>query len=368
MPSSPDECTATPSWKVSQTPAAFTHGADTAPEGRVQQYHVDPAVQHVRGQLLEIHDNRVGGERNAQLLTGVPHAGEPEDGILEIVVVEILDGPSESDGLFGRPDGIGIESHGIAWDCRGDGTVALEIVVGRKHPALQFVRSEPVFLLELARVFYELIGRAHGATPIGGGIAIEQVRRERDAVANASAEDVAHRYTPRLAQKIQAGELERRDDLRAVVVERGRRVGEQEAHLLEARRVAPEQIRLHRVHGRDRRFSAPAELAEPDEPGIGLDLDDGANESAPVAAVGMAKRRFEGHGDSRGADVGDPHRAKNLPRATCHVLRATCEPPPPLKLRRGRPTPRAHEPTSHEPPPPLKLRRGRPTSHEQRVS
>lgn len=26
MPSSPDECTATPSWKVSQTPAALMHG------------------------------------------------------------------------------------------------------------------------------------------------------------------------------------------------------------------------------------------------------------------------------------------------------------------------------------------------------
>src|SRR4029453_10022426 len=111
--------------------------------------------------------------------------------------------------------------------------VALEIVVERKHAALQFVRPESVFLLELARVFHELIGRAHRAAPISGGIAIEQVRRERDAVANASAEEVAHRNPPRLTKNIQAGELERRDDLRAVVIERGGRVGEQEAHLLE---------------------------------------------------------------------------------------------------------------------------------------
>ena len=55
------------------------------------------------------------------------------------------------------------------------------------------------------------------------------------------------------------------------------------------------------------RFAAAAHFAEADEAVVGFDFDDGADEAAPVAAVGVAQRRFQRDGDGGGADVGDAH-------------------------------------------------------------
>ena len=114
MPSSPDECTATPSWNVSQTPAALTHGADAAPERRVEQDHVDRGIEHVRGELLEVHDDGVGRERHAHLLAHAAHAVQAVHRILEVVVAQILDRLPEADGLLGRPDAVAVEADRVA--------------------------------------------------------------------------------------------------------------------------------------------------------------------------------------------------------------------------------------------------------------
>ena len=45
----------------------------------------------------------------------------------------------------------------------------------------------------------------------------------------------------------------------------------------------------------------------PVEAVIGLDLDDGADEAAPVAAVGVAQRRLERDRDGGGPNIGDFH-------------------------------------------------------------
>ena len=63
------------------------------------------------------------------------------------------------------------------------------------------------------------------------------------------------------------------------------------------------------VERRDGALAAAAHLAEPDEPFVGLDLDDGADEAPPMAAVRVAQRRLERHGDGGGPDVGDLHAA-----------------------------------------------------------
>ena len=63
-----------------------------------------------------------------------------------------------------------------------------------------------------------------------------------------------------------------------------------------------------RVHRRHRRFAAAAHLAEADEAVVGLDLDDRADESAPMAAVRVPQRRLEWHGHGCRADVGNLHR------------------------------------------------------------
>ena len=237
----------------------------------------------------------------------MPHPGEAEHRVLEIVVVEILDRAAEPDRLLGRPHGVRIEPEAVARQRRGDGAIALEVVVGREDAAFQLVRSEPVLRLERPCVRDELIRRAHGAVAVGVGVAEEQIRRERHAIADAAAEDVADRHAPRLAEQIEARELERGDDLRAIVVERRRRIGEQEAHVLEAGRIAAEQRRLQREDRRDRRLAAAAHFAEADEAAVAFDLDDRAHESAPMAAVRMAQRRFERNRDRRRPHVGDFH-------------------------------------------------------------
>src|SRR5262249_48029064 len=98
-----------------------------------------------------------------------------------------------------------------------------------------------------------------------------------------------------------------REDLRAIVVERRRRIGDEETHLLEPGRIAAQEIRPKAVDGLDGTLAATAHLAQPDESFVGLDFYDGANEATPMAAVGVPKRSFERHGDGRGADVGDLH-------------------------------------------------------------
>jgi hypothetical protein len=54
-------------------------------------------------------------------------------------------------------------------------------------------------------------------------------------------------------------------------------------------------------------FAAPAHLAETDQAGIGLNFDNRSDEAAPVAPIGMAQWRFQGHRDRGGPDIRNPH-------------------------------------------------------------
>src|SRR5204862_7948035 len=114
-------------------------------------------------------------------------------------------------------------------------------------------------------------------------MADEQVRRERHAVAQLPAEQIVHRPTELLAEDVEAGELEGGEDLRAVVVERCGRVRDLEAHLLELRRIVADEVTLHRPKRRLRRFTAAAHLAESSQAVVGIDLNDRADETSPVA-------------------------------------------------------------------------------------
>ena len=139
--------------------------------------------------------------------------------------------------------------------------------------------------LQRARVRDQLIGRPDRAGAVRRGVSEEQVRREGHAIADAAAENVAHRDAPRLSEQIETRELDCGDHLRAVVVERCGGIGEQKPHLLEPRGIAADEIRLQRADAGHGRFAAAAHFAEPDQSGVGFDFDDGANETAPVAAV-----------------------------------------------------------------------------------
>ncbi len=54
-------------------------------------------------------------------------------------------------------------------------------------------------------------------------------------------------------------------------------------------------------------LAATAHFSQADDAVIGLDFDNCAYEAAPVTAIGVAERGFEGDGNSCGADVPDLH-------------------------------------------------------------
>ena len=55
------------------------------------------------------------------------------------------------------------------------------------------------------------------------------------------------------------------------------------------------------------RLAAAAHLADAGEALVGIDLDDGADEAAPMRAVRVAERRLERDRDGGGPEVGDLH-------------------------------------------------------------
>ena len=288
-------------------------GADAAPEGRVEKNHVNGRVEHVSRQLFEVDDHRVRRQRHPHLPAHAAHPGHAVDGVFQVVVAHALDLLSEPDSLLRRPDAVRVEAEAVAArrpraQLLGQRAVTLQLVLGREDAALQLVRGEAVALLQRARVGDELLGRADFARArFRVRIAEEEVGGERDALSQPPAQDVGDGGSPLLAEQVEAGKFEGGEDLRAVVVERGRRVGDEEAHLFEAGRVVADQVSLHRPEHAFGGLAAAAHLAQADEPLVGLDLDDGADEAPPVAAVGVPERRLQRDGDGRGSDVGDLH-------------------------------------------------------------
>src|SRR5262249_31126931 len=154
--------------------------------------------------------------------------------------------------------------------------------------------GEAEAVLEVARVVDDLVDGADFALACAIRVAEETVGGEGDAIAEASAENVANGHVPRLPEDVEAGELESGHDLCAVVIEGRGGFGDLEAHRLEARGIVAHEVRLHGAEDGFGRFAAASHFPEPDQPGIGFYFDDGADEAAPVAAIGMAEWRFQG--------------------------------------------------------------------------
>ena len=114
--------------------------------------------------------------------------------------------------------------------------------------------------LELCRLVHELLDGADFVRPIFVRVAKKQIRRERHAVAKPSTENIGDRHAPALTENVEARKLERGEKLRAVVVKRGGRVGYEKAHLLDARGISAEQIRLEPLEGSDGALATTAHL------------------------------------------------------------------------------------------------------------
>jgi hypothetical protein len=116
---------------------------------------------------------------------------------------------------------------------------------------------------------------------------------------------VPKRLVQRLAHDVEAGKLERRQELGAIVVEAAGRIRDLPAQALQVERVVPYEVGEQCSKRRLGTLAATAHLAQADQPLIGLDLDDGAHEVAPVAAIGVPQRSLQRHGHRGGAQIGD---------------------------------------------------------------
>jgi hypothetical protein len=212
----------------------------------------------------------------------------------------------ERDGVGERQRAVGVVAEAVAGKRGRQRAVARELVRRRIDAALQLVHGEAVLLLQCAGVGDELLRGAHfAAAGRRIGVAEEEVARERHGVAQLAAEERVHRHAELLPHDVEAGELDRRVELRPVVVEARGRVADREAHRLQAEHVVPAQVIGQRGERARGVLAAAAHLAQPHVAVGGLDLDHGAHEAAPVRAVAVQQGRFERHGDRRGADGGD---------------------------------------------------------------
>src|SRR5206468_11103295 len=202
--------------------------------------------------------------------------------------------PAEPDGLLRGPDPVGVEAQAVTRERGREGAIAFQLVARGKYAALEFVGAESGLLFQVAGLGDELLHGPHLARAVYPvRVADEQVRRERHVIAQAAPEDLGYGHAPGLTQHVEAGELDGGEQLRPLVVQRRRRIGDEEAQLFDPPRVAPDEVRFQGLDRGARAFATAPQLAQAQQAGVGLDLDDRPHEAAPVAAVGVAQRRLE---------------------------------------------------------------------------
>src|SRR5438128_281586 len=124
----------------------------------------------------------------------------------------------------------------------------LDLVVRRKNTGFELVAREAAFLFQLTRVRHELIGRAN--LSVAGFVAVspETIRGKWNPITHFSAENRMDGHTPGLPHDVETGELQGREQLRSVVIERRCWIGDAKPHLFEAHRIVSEKIRFERAN------------------------------------------------------------------------------------------------------------------------
>src|SRR5262245_17842381 len=97
-------------------PRRFDTGLDAAPEGRIKQKHVHGCIEHIRRELLEVDDDRIGCQRHSYLLAHAAHPYHSKDGVFQVIVANIFDLLSEPDGCLRRPDAVWVEAEAVAFE------------------------------------------------------------------------------------------------------------------------------------------------------------------------------------------------------------------------------------------------------------
>ena len=136
-------------------------------------------------------------------------------------------------------------------------------------------------------------------------VAEKKIACERHGVAELAAEKIADRNPELLADDVEAGELDRRMELRPVVVQAGGRIADCEAHRLELEYIVSAQVGQQAGDRLLDAFAAAAEFPQSQIAIGSLDFDDGPHKAAPVRAVAVQQRGFERDGDGGRAERGD---------------------------------------------------------------
>src|ERR1700683_3137212 len=83
---------------------------EPAPEGGVEEDHVDRLAADAGGELLEVDHYRIGRGRNVDEAAKPPHSLQAVGRILEIVVVEVLDRLADTDAFLDAPHAVRIDA------------------------------------------------------------------------------------------------------------------------------------------------------------------------------------------------------------------------------------------------------------------
>ena len=187
-----------------------------------------------------------------------------------------------------------------------------------EHAALELDGSETVTVDHPRRLGHDAAGVKRLAPGVRGrarvpGPLVEQVGRERHAVARGPAEQVDDRAPGRLALDVEAGDLEGGEDPVDRVAVAGQAGRDRRPGRREGLDPAVDLVRLVNVGALDgpgrggeggQVLLVRVRLAQPGQPGVGGDLDDGAQRERLVHPGRIQQRRV-GERDGRDGDLRD---------------------------------------------------------------
>src|ERR1700736_5463114 len=104
--------------------------------------------------------------------------------------------------------------------------------------------------------------------------------------------------------------------LGAIIIERGRRIADREAHPVEIERIVANQVGFEPLKRQGSAFSSSAHLAQSGDTLVGFDFHHRSNKAAPMGPVAVAQRRLKRNRDSRSLDISDLHRSALFIRQT----------------------------------------------------
>ncbi len=167
--------------------------------------------------------------------------------------------------------------------------------------------GKTVFLFQLPGVSNELIRCTNFSFAEFSRVAPETVGSKGYSIAHLSPENGMDRHSPGLPHDVEARELQSREQLCSIVVERSCGIRNAKPHLFQAHRVVAQKVGFQGAYCGLCRFAAAAHLTETYVAVVGLDFHDGSNKASPMAAVTVAECCMQRNGHRISADICDLH-------------------------------------------------------------